>query len=74
MSIINAFLSMFGMQPQVDMGAVMTGAFKQEHPSLEGKRNIARVCMESWGRKSLIEGGDYTRQNKVLRERQLSLF
>lgn len=67
MSIIRAILSTFGLQPQVDMGAVLFNGFKEEHPSLAGKRNIAKGCMESWGRKPLLDGGEYTRQLKVLR-------
>lgn len=74
MNLINAILGFFGAQPQVDMGNVMCKGFKEEHPSLAEKRKEAQAKMSSWGRKTLLQNGEYTRSLKVLRESQLSMF
>lgn len=73
MNIINAILSMFGAN-NVDMGDVMCRGFKQEHPSLQAKRAEAVAKMNDQGRKTLLQDGQYVRQNTVLRERQLNMF
>lgn len=74
MNIINAFLSIFGAQPKVDMGNVMCRGFKDENPALKEKRAEAMAKMDTWGRKTLLQNGSYARSNEVLRERQLSMF
>lgn len=40
--------------------------FKQESPNVAILREEAKRKMRSWGRKSLLEGGEFSRNNKVL--------
>lgn len=75
--LINAFLSMFVAAPShaVQHEPVVMGVgCKGESPELIAKREEAKAKMKQWGRKSLLEGGDYKRDFEVLRPKQLSMF
>jgi hypothetical protein len=74
MGIINSFLSIFGMQPSVDMGEVLSRGFVGEHPNVTKLREEAKAKMDNWGRRTLLQDGEFTRKLTVLRERQASMF
>ncbi len=68
MNIIHAILAMFGAQPEVDMGNVLSRSFCGEHPNVAGLRADAKAKMENWGRKTLLQNGEFTRKLTVLRK------
>lgn len=53
---------------------VMGVGCKGEAPELVAKREEAKEKMKQWGRKSLLEGGQYNRDFEVLRPRQMTMF
>lgn len=54
-------------QPANDaLPAIRQGEIK-EHPNVEKLRKEAKAKMEQWGRKSLLDGGEFSLNNKVLK-------
>jgi hypothetical protein len=62
-TVVTAYLP----SKQIDMGCIGGGDFKQEHPSVVKARAEAKEKMKQWGRKTVLEGGAFSRNHTVLR-------
>lgn len=67
-TLLNAIASMF--RNQLDTSTVTSSEFKQEHPSVALARAEAKEKMKQWGRKTMLEGGEFSRNMTVLRKGQ----
>jgi hypothetical protein len=72
-SLLNAIAAIVGAYipaKQVETGFISGNDFKQEHPSVAIARAEAKEKMKQWGRKTMLEGGKFSRNHTVLRASQ----
>lgn len=66
LAILKALFSK--MQPKLNTTCITSDEFKREHPSVTQKRALAKENLKNWGRKSMLEGGEFSfSQNNVLK-------
>lgn len=64
--MIKFLLSLF--KPQVDTSGITSDSFKTENPNVAKLREEAKAKMKQWGRKSMLEGGEFSfTHNHVLK-------
>lgn len=72
-SLLNAIMSVVSVYmpaKQVETGFIGVNDFKKEHPNVSTIRAEAKEKMKQWGRKTMLEGGAFSRNHTVLRGNQ----
>jgi hypothetical protein len=65
---MQALAKFFGLyDPTPIINSMAADDLKKEHPMLEEKRAAAKARMASFGRTSLLEGGEFSRKNRCLK-------
>lgn len=71
LTAIGKFVGVIDLTPVVNLHGI--DDLKKENPDLEAKRLEAKARMASFGRKSMLEGGEFSRNNRCLMKPQKEL-
>jgi hypothetical protein len=67
MGLIQSLMSVFQTNnPVVKVNSVYGMGFKGESEALVKKRDAAKENLKSWGRKTMLEGGAFSRNTTIL--------